>query len=173
MTTADVPGDLPVVERRAVRLVVLDACDRVLLLHIREPLHPELGPCWELPGGGMDGTETPVEAALRELREETGIVVSARDIGAATWRRRSTFRHSGVRRLQDEVVLPVRLGQERPTVDERGQTADEVETYLGYRWWTLDEIEASAERFYPGRLPDLLRRFLAGEHIEEPFEHFS
>ena len=37
--------------------------------------------------------------------------------------------------------------------------------------WT--EITASAERFFPGRLPDLLGPFLAGRRVEEPFEHWN
>lgn len=30
-------------------------------------------PAWQMPQGGIDAGETPVEAALRELREETGV----------------------------------------------------------------------------------------------------
>jgi 8-oxo-dGTP diphosphatase len=32
---------------------------------------------WELPGGGGEANESPVETALREVREETGLVVTA------------------------------------------------------------------------------------------------
>jgi hypothetical protein len=44
---------------------------------------------------------------------------------------------------------------------------------VAVRWWQLDEIVRSQERFYPGRLPELLPAFLAGEVIDEPFERWS
>ena len=42
--------DLPVVERDVVRVMIMDIEDRILLFRIREPLYPEEGTCWELPG---------------------------------------------------------------------------------------------------------------------------
>jgi 8-oxo-dGTP pyrophosphatase MutT (NUDIX family) len=165
--------DLPVVRRSAVRLVVIEADGRVLLLQIREPQHPEQGTVWELPGGGIDHAETYLEAALRELVEETGFVVGPGDVGPPSWRRRVTFKHAGARRVQDEVVVTVRLRDRAPAVEEARQLPDELDTFLGAQWWSVDEVEASHERFFPGRLPSLLRRFLAGEQIQEPFEYFS
>jgi hypothetical protein len=61
------PDDLPVLERRAVRTVVLDLDARVLLFHTRDVDHPDLGQWWELPGGGIDAGETYAAAAIREL----------------------------------------------------------------------------------------------------------
>ncbi|MEU4645582.1 NUDIX domain-containing protein [Micromonospora sp. NPDC023814] len=60
--------------------MVLDADGRVLLFHTRDPDHPRLGTWWELPGGGMDPGETYLDTAVRELREETGIVATAAQI---------------------------------------------------------------------------------------------
>jgi 8-oxo-dGTP pyrophosphatase MutT (NUDIX family) len=169
----ELPRDLPILERSAVRLVVLDIDERVLLFRIQEPLDPAQRICWELPGGGIDAGETYVEATLRELAEETGIHAEAGDLGQPTWRRKVTFRHAGFRRLQDEVVVAVRLHESTPEVSEVGQLPAEQENYLGFRWWPVAEIEASTEQFYPGRLPALIRPFLQGERLEEPFEFFS
>ncbi|MFC4147875.1 NUDIX hydrolase [Micromonospora mangrovi] len=170
---SELPRDLPVWERRAVRLVVRDRAGLVLLFHTRDPDHPRLGTWWELPGGGMDPGETFARTALRELREETGFVVTAAQLGPPSWRRRASFVHRQSRHVQDEVVLTVRLDADAPDVDGTDRLDYEVEDYVGFRWWPVPEIVAGRERFYPGRLPELLPSFLAGEEIDEPFELWS
>lgn len=47
--------------------IVLSGDDNVLLVR-----HRELG-CWLYPGGHIDANEDPVQAVLREVREETGL----------------------------------------------------------------------------------------------------
>ncbi|MEO3778322.1 NUDIX domain-containing protein [Micromonospora sp. B11E3] len=169
----ELPDDLPVVERRAVRLVVLDADERLLLFHTRDPEHPRLGTWWELPGGGMDPGETYLDTAVRELREETGILVDPARVGPPNWRRWASFIHRQRRHVQDEVILPVRLDRPGPDVDETDRLDYEREDYFGFRWWAVGDVVASRERFYPGRLPGLLAAFLAGDEIDEPFELWS
>jgi 8-oxo-dGTP pyrophosphatase MutT (NUDIX family) len=167
------PDGLPVVERDVVRIVLRDAGGRILLLRTTDPTYPELGTWWELPGGGIEAGETPVAAAVRELREETGIEVGTGAVGAPTWRRDATFRYRGTRHLQHESVLTIRLDVPGPDVDGSQRVGFEDEDYVGYRWWPVAAVVASGERFYPGRLPELLPAFLAGDRIDEPFEQWS
>jgi 8-oxo-dGTP pyrophosphatase MutT (NUDIX family) len=159
--------------RAAVRLVCLDALDRVLLLEAVDPTDPAQGPWWELPGGGVEHGESPLEAALRELREETGLTVPPRAVEAPRWRRSATWRFMGRRVVQDEQVCVVRLDQVGPPVQWTGGTPAELATYRDARWWTAEGLAAARARFYPGRLPELLPRLLAGDVIDEPFERWN
>ena len=166
----DTRPDLPVVERTAVRLVVLDTAERVLLLHVQDLSNPQVGTLWELPGGGIEAGETYSQAALRELREETGIEVPLECIPAPTWRRRIEYVYRGVYRHQRELIALVRLLDSSPCIDASLRVGDEKEDVLAARWWSMQEIMASSERFYPMSLRAMLPRFLAGESLDEPLE---
>jgi 8-oxo-dGTP diphosphatase len=50
--------------------IILDADRRVLLCHRRDL------DLWNLPGGGVEPRETPWDAVVREVREETTLVVA-------------------------------------------------------------------------------------------------
>lgn len=167
------PADLPLVERRVVRLVVRDADERVLLFHTRDSTDPSLGTCWELPGGGIEAGETQTDAAKRELLEETGIVVDPDQIQPSNWRRDVTYRYRGERRPQHEWVLAIRLSDSRPEIDPSRRDEHESQDCFGSRWWEVDDVVRGRDRFYPGRLPELLPGFLADDEIDEPFERWS
>jgi 8-oxo-dGTP pyrophosphatase MutT (NUDIX family) len=155
----------------AVRVVLTDASGRVLLFLVKTEDVP--GGWWELPGGKIKPDEGFWQAAVREIREETGLVLDPAQVGPPTWRRKSTWRSRGVRRLQREVVVSARVAGVQPTVEDGGRSPQEREDFVTYRWWCVSEITRSQERFYPGRLPQLLPRFLAGAKFREPFERWN
>jgi 8-oxo-dGTP pyrophosphatase MutT (NUDIX family) len=166
-------GKLPIVERTAARLVVIDAADRILLLHVQDLSNPQFGTAWELPGGGMEADETFVDAATRELREETGLEVRPECIEAPRWRRQIEYVYRGVCRHQRELVALVRISESSPVTHDSLRVGAEKEDVIEARWWSIEQIMAGSERWYPRSLPTLLPRFLAGESLEEPLEIWS
>jgi len=133
---------------------------------------PEIGEWWELPGGGLEAGESYAETAVREIREETGFEVDLAVLpDQPRWTRDSTYVRRHVRTWQHEVVLVARVAGRAPVPAREGRTAEELQEYVGHRWWAVQDVLAAAgTRFFPGRLPELLPGFLDGDVIDEPFD---
>ena len=57
-----------------VKSLIYDDADNVLVL-VRSNTHPRYANEEDLPGGELEGSELPVESALREIHEETGLLI--------------------------------------------------------------------------------------------------
>jgi 8-oxo-dGTP pyrophosphatase MutT (NUDIX family) len=147
-------------ERRAARVLLVDAERRVLLFHGCDPADDTAGSWWFTPGGGLDPGETPAQGAARELAEETGLRVAPDELGAPVHARVARFRFAGGAYRQSEDFFVLRV--DAHDVDTSGFNDLEVSAVLGHRWWTGEELRATltagTERVYPAELPDLLDR---------------
>src|SRR3954451_10121260 len=79
-----------VLRRRGGRVLGLDPADRVLLVRAVDPKAPD-APFWFTVGGGVEAGESDREAAVRELREETGLVVAGDDMGGPVFTAADAF----------------------------------------------------------------------------------
>ena len=60
--------------RPAARVVLLDKEKQIFLVKGSDPMRPEKGTWWEIPGGGIESGEKSEDAAQRELYEETNLI---------------------------------------------------------------------------------------------------
>ena len=118
-------------------LVVVHAAELVLLLRRKPPFD-----FWQSVTGSLEHGESALEAAARELHEETGIDASGEllDTGRQRWfdidpRWRDRFKPGVTRNLEHEFRL---------TLDEPVAIALDDSEHSASEWLPLDDLQSSA-----------------------------
>ena len=145
------PAERPRRHRQAARVVVR-AEGRVLLSNDTDPGLPGSN-WWVTPGGGVDPGETFVQAAVRELWEETGLRVGPDRLVGPVARRRVGHGYSDQVLIQTEQFFIVDLPQ-RFMIDTSGYTAEERQTLQATDWFSASELGGLT--VWPAQLASLL-----------------
>lgn len=146
-------------ERLTVRVMLLDPEGRILLMKGRLPSNPGAPGAWFTVGGGVEPGETLREAALREIREETGFTDAG--VGPVLWEGEQIHHDRKGRRVRvRENFMVARCAGGEPA--REGWQALEREFVDDIRWWTLAELAACVEPVFPSDLAGRLGEILSG-----------
>jgi len=152
-------------DRITARVLLFDAQNRILLMKARLPSAPEGIGAWFTVGGGVEPGESLVQAALREVAEETGLAEVA--LGPVVWLREAVLAlEDGEAVLFKESYLVARCPGGEPS--RAGWQALEHAMVDDMRWWTLAELAATDEPVYPEGLSALLGDIAAGCYPPRP-----
>ena len=150
--------------RLTARVLLFDPDGRILLMKGRLPSAPDGPGNWFTVGGGAAPGETVLEAAAREIVEETGF--TAFELGPVVWRREGPLDLATETVWMDEHYVVARCDGGDPA--RHGWQADEHQFIDDIRWWTHAELLATDEIVWPPGLAELLHDILAGRHPPEP-----
>jgi 8-oxo-dGTP pyrophosphatase MutT (NUDIX family) len=125
-------------KRLSCGVVILNDQAELLLCHVTGQAH------WDLPKGGLNDGETPLQAALRETREETGLLLDPEallDLGQMPYRSRKDLHLFATRlpRLDtnalwcESAFSDLISGQRRPEMDAFG-------------WFAFDAVNGRCTR---------------------------
>jgi 8-oxo-dGTP pyrophosphatase MutT (NUDIX family) len=147
------------VVRTTGRMLPVRSDGRVLLLRGQDPDTPD-DPFWFTVGGGVDAGETHLDAAVRELLEETGIVVDPRDVTPELTRYGVEFSWAGRWIVQDLVYFAV-LVPDDATTTFAGLDGAERQSIDSAAWLTPDELAATGEVGDDVRMVEVVRTAVA------------
>jgi 8-oxo-dGTP pyrophosphatase MutT (NUDIX family) len=168
-----VPGPDGIRERSAARVILMDDDGRVLMIRGHDVNQPERS-WWFTVGGGIDAGETPVQAALREAREEVGIDLLPGDLVGPVLTRTGIFEFFAETCRQYEVFFVVRTPV-AVEVTTAGWTAAERELLDEMAWLTAAQLREQPLEVFPPELPDVIDHLVAGwdgevRHLGEQFD---
>ena len=136
-----------------VRVIILDNQNRMLMVK----QHHEHKDIWMVPGGGIEEGESSEDAAVREVKEETGLDV---EIGKLIWHVEEVSERG--QRFVNFFMGRVKGGDLALGVDPEFDDAHQVLREV--RFMTRSEIE-DIQVLYPEYLKDEFWRFLHEDYL--------
>lgn len=143
--------------RQCSRLMIVNEKNQLLLFQYKDEHSRD--PFWATAGGELKKGETYLEAAKRELYEETGL---ENEIGDLIFEREDIFAVArSVPALWQEKYFLVECSSESE-VFAASWTEEEKSTIQKWSWWSLEDMQLNSTLFKPEILPSMLETIVNG-----------
>ena len=143
------------IRRTSARVLPVSPLGEVLLMQARDPAYPDDWH-WVSIGGAVEAGESLEEGALRELREETGIVVSPVALSPAVHVGSHDFSWNGADYTNHSTFFAIALDRDVEVVLD-GLEELEVGNVTAAAWWFPEDLAADGTAASPD-LPEIMRR---------------
>ena len=151
--------------RYTVRILLVDHLDRLLLFHGQDPANLS-DVFWCPVGGGIEPGESPEQAAIREVREETGLIDF--ELGPHVWNGQEKYSFNGVKRHAIETWFFARVPEFE--LDTSGFSEIERKSFIEYRWWAQEDLSNTLEVLTPRHLSKLFYELIRHGAPDIPIE---
>ncbi|MBP3618905.1 MAG: NUDIX domain-containing protein [Lachnospiraceae bacterium] len=155
--------------RKSSRAIVLNEQNQIFLFRYTFDFFAEKESIWITPGGGLDDGESFEEALKRELFEELGIELSGSDSTPQIYYRFPLYELKSGKTVQsEERFYLVRLDETE--FSYAGWTENENKRMTAGKWWSLEKIKQSKEKFFSEDVVEIMERLSEGDIPGEPEE---
>lgn len=130
-------------------VLVIDSQDRLLMLHVTGQKF------WDIPKGTQEECEEPVRTAIREMEEESGIMVDVSDLSEIGWCEYNRYKDLYLYILPVESIELDRLKCRSTFTDDFNTEQPEIDDYLMIPFSEADQYMCgSLQRLYENEVHD-------------------
>lgn len=140
--------------RLSSRILLFDENNRILMFRTAAPDTSGFSR-WITPGGGVDPGENHLQAAVRELFEETGLAVDT--VGDPVWSEDFIVTWDDADHSSGHAEFYVHVTTNFEPANTNWTPEEHIDVQAS-RWWSLEELRNTDEPYEPAQLIELIER---------------